>query len=445
MVHRHLVSQLILVIVLAAPPIHGAQRPAVVSASTAQELAEAAAMRGDFVAAADHWKSAADRYSKTGNPGAQAHALVRLSEAQQAVGDYRSANDTLSEALAIAGRASDALLTATVQGALGNLQSTLSPLRSSASQRAALVADARRNLETALQAAERGNHVLIAATIAINLGNHLALNESDAAALGAYSRAATFAEQGRSPALTSRALANHARIALRAGQFDAAERSLKSAQAFANALPPSRDTVFTLTSIAHSYAGLLGKREAGDASGAVAAAEQTYRNAIAIAERIDDVLAQSYARGFLGQLYELANRSDEALHESRRALFAGMLAQDRLGHVGTSADRMASGISGAAGDALHRWHYQIGRLQLAAGRHDEAIASARAAANVLEAIRFEVTTPYRIRRRPSGTPSNRSSIFSCGCCWIDRGPRRGVTISSCGGNSSSKRVRAWKA
>ena len=396
MVNRHLVSQFMVVVALAAPQIAGAQRTAPLSAEAAQEAADAAAFRGDFVAAANHWKDAADLYSKTAKAAAHAHALVRLSEAQQAVGDYQGAADVLNEALAIAARTKDALLTATVRGALGNLQSTLIPLRSSASQRTALAADARRNLEEALQAAQSANHVLLAASLAINLGNHLALTETAAPALGAYEKAATLAEQGRSPSLASRAFANHARVALLGGQRDAAVRSLKSAQAFANVLPPSHDTVFTLTSIAHSYAALPGGREAVDSPGAFAAAEQTYRKAIATAGQIDDVLGESYARGFLGQLYEQAKRFDEALHESRRAVFAGMLAQDRLAHVGTSAERSASGMSGAAGDALQRWHYQIGRLHLAAGRHDAALTSARAAANVLEAIRFEVTTPYGI-------------------------------------------------
>ena len=80
-----------------------------------------------------------------------------------------------------------------------------------------------------------------------------------------------------------------------------------------------------------------------------------------------DARSESYALGWLGELYERGGRSDDALALTRRALRAGMRAD--------------------APDALYRWQWQAGRIERASGRTEPALAAYRQAAATLARLR----------------------------------------------------------
>ena len=77
--------------------------------------------RGDFERAVLSWAEAATLYGEAGQGRAQVRALLRLSEAQQAIGEYREAEGNLISAKSIVEGTEDKLQLASVLGALGNV------------------------------------------------------------------------------------------------------------------------------------------------------------------------------------------------------------------------------------------------------------------------------------------------------------------------------------
>lgn len=92
------------------------------------------------------------------------------------------------------------------------------------------------------------------------------------------------------------------------------------------------------------------------------------------AQAANDDRALSFALGNLAALYEEAERGDEALYLTRRALRAAERAD--------------------APDALYRASWREGRLLRAGGRREEAVASFRRAVDVLEEIRIGAQGDY---------------------------------------------------
>ena len=84
-------------------------------------------------------------------------------------------------------------------------------------------------------------------------------------------------------------------------------------------------------------------------------ARRMFEEAVVAARQVNDVLALSYAYGYLGELYELTRRPAEALEMTRRALFAAMQAEGRFGHFDAGNAAPVSGNpppgSGRAGAA----------------------------------------------------------------------------------------------
>ena len=387
---------LLLALAGASPERIGAQANADRDAERAVTAGEQALEQGDFMTAIDQWALAARLYSEAGRGSAQAYALLRLSEAQQALGGYDSARSTLQLSRTLIERTDDRRQRAQVLGALGNVMSTLARAESNREQRLALSSEAAKSLGEALSLAESSNQSEVLAAIRINLANHNAAEGNVAAALSGYVAGADLATRAGRPLLAARALANHARVVQRTGTWDASESSLASAQKLLSLQPPSHEKAFTLTSIGYSYLQLARARPATVAD-LLPVAERAFEEAAATAQHIGDKLALSYAYGYRGALHEQARRPASALDLTRRALFAAMEAQDRFGHFSGGGARGASvGVTAPAGDAMYRWHYQLGRLHAAGGRRSEAIDAARRAVDVLQSIRFDISTGYGV-------------------------------------------------
>ncbi len=394
---RILVAGVLMSVAMATPCRASAQGTSPASFEGAAAAGDAALHTGDFVTAIAEWARAARLASEAGRGSAQVHALMRLAEAQQALGGYLSARVTLELARTIVG-ASDQRQHAQVLGALGNVLSTVSRAETDRDRRVAVSSDARRNLSDALLLAESAKAPEVASAILTNLANHEAAEENFQDALRAYVNSAEMARQAGARSVAARALANHARIAQRTEAWDLSESSLASARALAAPLPASHDKAFTLTSIGESYAELIRARPARTTA-VLSTAEQVFEEAAAAANEVGDYLAGSYALGYWGALCERTRRPEAALDLTRRALFAAMQAQDRFGHFsGGTANATSVGVTAPAGDALYRWHYQIGRLHAAAGRLTEAIDEARRSVGVLQSIRLDIATGYSVRQ-----------------------------------------------
>ncbi len=105
-------------------------------------------------------------------------------------------------------------------------------------------------------------------------------------------------------------------------------------------------------------------------------AESLLNQAVAVAERLQDSRAESFALGELGHTYECSQKYSQALKMTNRAIFA---AQQDL----------------KAQDSLYLWEWQTGRIQKAQGKTGETISAYKQSIETLESIRRDILTANR--------------------------------------------------
>lgn len=321
--------------------------------------------RGAFEEAASAWSEAARAYAQQGNEAGQLDALIRLSQAQSALGHYQQAARSLDTALSLAEKSKDPARIASVLTGLGNLSLVLgSPEQAETYLRHALGL-----------ARSVGNASLVAATLN-NLGNVLSTNGKHAEALTAYRESAAVAKNAGQGEASARAVTNAASAARQSGKPVESRLLLDEALAELTPLRPSHDKAFTLVSIGVGYRDLR-PLLSDAAEPLLLRASQALTQAATEAEQLGDRRTASYAWGYLGGLYEEERRHDEALQLTRRAIFAAQLA--------------------TAPESLYRWQWQAGRLLRKVGQPDDAIASYRRAVVTLQGIRPELAVGLGLR------------------------------------------------
>jgi len=409
---------------------HAAKRAAE-SYRTAGALPEAAASwtlaaqayerAGNFGDAALAWTEAASLHEQAPAPDSQVQALIHLGYALQQVGQYHQAIVALQAARRIAEHEHNPGLLAASLGQLGKAN-------------AALGHDgiALQFFTDALTLARQEARSPLVAGLLNDLGNTLATQGKASEASSAYLESALLARGTGQSALSMTALINAAMASIDDGQVAQAKDRLELAYQQLNELPDSHDKAFGLLNLALGYedlrpqispertllvqldpAALPGSRgirhkpqpvassadaprtapPLNDLSSLLVApptaptgsdqqwfrarSEQFLREAAAIATRIGDPIAESYALGYLGQWYEQTGQFPEALDLTRRAVFAAQL--------------------GNAPESLYRWDWQTGRILAATGKQDDAIKAYRRAVSTVQPIRHEFSS-YQGRR-----------------------------------------------
>lgn len=283
----------------------------------------------------------------------QVIALVHAAEADLRLGRNPEALAKLRQALELARRTAPSLV-ASVENSLGN-----------AYLAGGRAADAERTLRSAIELARRNNNPQVTASALNNLGNVLAAQGRFADAAATYREAIN-----TDKAVAVKASANLARALIDDGRYGEANGVLSTLDAQVRALEPSPDKATALISVGRLHARLLatGAKPAATQSGKRAHA--ALQDALAVAEAIGDARARSYALGYLGELYEQASRSDEALQFTQAAIFAAQQAD--------------------APDILYRWQWQAGRLLRAQAKNDQAILSYQHAVSTLASVRADL-------------------------------------------------------
>lgn len=329
-----------------------------VNASVAQsELAQGAEAfeKGAFEDAVAHWQKAV-QLAKAANDGAgQIDATIRLAAAYQTLGQTKLAIEQLTGAVTLAEATRDRARLIQAKSNLGTAYS--------ATRRTDL---AEVNLQEALAMAQQDRDLQTAATIYNNLGSFRAAQENFTEALDAFRQAASLAQQTQNRLLAARALANAASVAARAGMTADATKLNEAALAETKQLTASHDQTYLFILCGQTFRQ-LGQRVPG--------AHDAYDAAQRVAEAIGDRLANSYALGYLGQLYEDQSRNDEALTLTRRALFLAQQTQ--------------------SADALYRWEWQTARLLKAQGDNEAAATAYRRAIQNLQLVRIDLSIGCR--------------------------------------------------
>lgn len=318
--------------------------------------------RGAFAEAIGYWQEATQLFAKEGKSQEQSKTLILLARAYQALGHYTEAKRSLQAAEKLVQSADDRTQLALVQNGFGNIAlATGQPT------------DASQHLHEALNIARQlGDESLTAASLN-DLGNVFAAQKRYGEALKTYKESTDLATKAGNSSLAASATTNAARAALMAGQFAESKEQLDQAADRTRNLDLSHDKISILINIGLLYRDLR-PHMPGDANALSLLAAKAFEEAAVGAETIDDFLAASYARGYLGVLYEEEARYEEALQLTYQAVFAAQQVN--------------------APESLYRWQWQTGRLLNAQKNRDGAIAAYRRAVETLQSIRQEMAARF---------------------------------------------------
>ncbi len=317
---------------------------------------------GAFSQAATDWQKAMELFRSQGNTNAEIQTSLSLASAYQAIGQQRRAVQILEETLTRVKATGDSALVTSVKSKLGAaLVMTLEVER------------AESLLREALAAARSGHDARMTAAILNDLGNLLATQQKFTEALTAYGESVALARKSDNRQLTAQALCNSAATAARAGEFQKADDLNSQALQEIADLDASHAKAFLLLTAGQTDRQIK-LTDAESARRLMLRANQSFQQALEIAEKINNRSIETYALGYMGQLYEQDKQLEAALTLTRRAAFAAQQAQ--------------------MPEALYRWQWQTGRLLKARGETELAIAAYRLAVQTLQPIRNDVSLGY---------------------------------------------------
>jgi CHAT domain-containing protein len=324
------------------------------------ERGQQAVQAGDFGRAIGFWEKAGEAYRRQGNTNAEVMTAISLSRACQAIGQQRRSVQILESALARAEQTGDRALAMTVKSKLG-----AALMLTQETPRADTL------LREALAAARADGNTTLAAAILNDLGNLAVQTQKPSEALSFYEESLTLIAAEDRSGLKAQVLANAAAAAARAEQSEKASDLNKRALEETERLEPSHAKAFLLLTVGQTERqNKPADVEASKRS--LLGAQQAFQKALEISESIGDRPMQSYALGYLSQLYEQDGQIESALNLSRRAAFAAQEAQ--------------------LPEALYRWEWQSGRLLRKQGNRDAAVASYRRAMQTLQSIRSDISS-----------------------------------------------------
>jgi CHAT domain-containing protein len=199
-------------------------------------------------------------------------------------------------------------------------------------------------------------------------------------ALAVYRESAALAQQAQQFGTAARGLAHAARAAVQDQRFQAAAALLEEALVQLPQVESSHDTAYDLLLIGRTAHQLA----TADPALVLQAADR-FQEAAAMAQRLQDPRALSYAWGYLGRLYEEEGRFDEALQLTRRAAWAAQQVQ--------------------APESLYLWQWQTGRLLRALGETAPATAAYERAVATVQGMRLAW-----LRRVAAGPTSFRAAV-----------------------------------
>ncbi len=370
---------------------------------------------GHFEQAAQLWQQAAD--ASKNNPAEHADALIDLGAAQQMLGQFFMAANSLNDAVTAAAEAHDDHRKMLALNALGSV-CTCDPGQSlktagmPASEHAAhlhmamptTAPSAEVCLSQALVIADRLGDSRAKTSILNNVGNYYSNQAKYDAALDKYDQCSDAAKAAGDAGMTAKSACNAAvaansaaaQSALAAGsaatrdepeeaanyrsqQSSFTQRALSCNQAAYTAakdLPASNDKEFLLTTIAQTAIEAVSRSTAPIPD----YAEDALKSSSDIARQLGDDRSLSYSMGELGHLYELRGDRTSGLIATRQAV-------------------VAAGQAGVA-ESLYRWQWQVGRL-LRADDLPGAIAAYRQAVQTLKSVRADIA--LAVRNRPKVT------------------------------------------
>jgi CHAT domain-containing protein len=338
--------------------------------------AQEAFQRGDYEQAIIQWQNVL-----THNQSARFQAWLAIAQAHRYMGAYYQALDILNTAIPIAQQTKNRPYHALFRNELSKLR---------LSQGEKWFEQALEEGESAIKLARQSNRPEVLAEVLNNWGNILTADDDYEEAIEAYNEALQLSLNSQQlskediQTLYSKILINQAKIFFLLDAEKASRRKKKpSFQASINALEKALQAIQSIES--DSYNQVLGlitinqilqkmQKPLTDKS-LTLMAYQALKTAREKAYRLENPLAKSFANGYLGALYEQAQRYQEALLLTRQAVFFAQQTREK--------------------PLMYLWQWQTARLLKAQGKNTEAITAYQQAITHLRLVRNKlVSTGY---------------------------------------------------
>lgn len=310
--------------------------------------------QGQAESALATWQDATRTYQQLNDSNGAIRGLINQTQAYKALGLYPRAKSTLEEVNKTLQGQPDSLLKA---AGLLNYGDSLRLVGDLAGSRAAL--------EQSLAIARRLQDSTDITLALLSLGNTARAEQDVSAALNYYQQAIV---ASNSPITAAQAQLNQFRLLTETRQWAEAQALVSTLRTQLETLPPSRTAVYARVNFAQSAIRL----EAGGQRAVVPSAQlaQLLAKGAQYAKQIGDQRAESYALGYMGELYERSQQQTEAKNLTDQALLLAQLSN--------------------APDISYRWQWQVGRILKAQGKLEPAIAAYSQAVATLNSIRNDL-------------------------------------------------------
>ena len=311
--------------------------------------------QGQTEAALSTWQQAANTYAQAGDQEGKIGSLINIAQAQQTLGFYLRAKETLAGIEQNLNQESDLSLKSTGLLSLGNILRLVGDLKESA-----------RVLQASLTAAQQLPSTTDLGAILLSLGNTAQAQQDKETALQYYQQSAA---KSTSQTTQIQAQLNQFSLLIAAKRFSEAKSLFPQIQAQIANFPPSRTAIYAEINFSMSLLKLssaLGEKAiTQDIAKMLASSVQQ-------AKSLGDQRSLSLALGSLGGLYEQNQQWSDAQDLTEQALI------------------LAQSIN--AGDISYRWQWQLGRLLQVQQQPKAAIAAYDEAIHTLQSLRSDLAT-----------------------------------------------------
>jgi CHAT domain-containing protein len=259
--------------------------------------------QGEFAKAVKQWERALAQI----DPSSEVYIeiQIRMAAAYQAVGNYAMAQATLQQALFQAQKTRRLKQQVLIQSALGDI--FLATQQPDA---------AKSHLQKNLVLARTLSEPVILAHLLNNLGNALYVLQEYAEALPVYTEVMELAQHEEDSNLYVQALRNQAQVYLKLNEPQSSLAKLETALSKIHTLPNTYDKGFLMLGL-----GQLALRLHKYLPKTLNTAYRIFNEVLQAGEQQQDTRLLTYAKGFLGQVYERKQRYQEAMQLTQQAIF----------------------------------------------------------------------------------------------------------------------------
>lgn len=314
---------------------------------------------GHFAQAIEKWEMALNN-SQT----ADFDTLLHLAIAYQALGNYPSAMTAFQQALSVAQQSGKPAQKVLVHSYLGDILLAMQQPEAAQVQ-----------LEAQLELARSLDNSSIFAHLLNNLSNVWSIQQEYNKALQGYQEVAQIAALVDNTTLQFQALNNQAHLYLKLNNLAESIALLKQALNLVPQLPNSHNKALRLLRLGQLMLRIQNHQSlpVSNEPLPIIKTYQIFREVLQLATQYQDKRLMSYAKGFLGQIYEHKRRYVEALQLTREAIFL--------------AQKMP--------DILYLWEWQQARLWQTQQNLEAALAAYQRALVYLQPIRPKLSFGQR--------------------------------------------------